>query len=101
MTAEEMVYEIDKMCKKYNVRVGYWLAGGCEWNLDTKEIAKFFTRGSDIVIQGLAGSGINGNWGTRYSHDKWVIPVEILSDPDFQDEFEQEFVSRLLQGTFL
>lgn len=96
-----MVYEIDRVCKKYNVRVMYWHPVGYGWNLDTKEFAKLFTPGCDINIQGLAGKGINGKWGTTFLHNRWVIPVEILSNPDFQDEFEQELVGRLLQRTFL
>lgn len=96
-----MVYEIDRVCKKYNVRVKYWHSIGYGWKLKTKKFAKLFTPGSEINIVGLAGEGISGEWGTRYSYNEWVIPVEILSNPDFQDEFEQELVGRLLQRTFL
>lgn len=68
MTPKQMIYEIDRVCKKYSVRVRYYEYGpGGTWGLTVDQFAELFTPGSDINIQGLAARGVNGNWGTRYS----------------------------------
>jgi hypothetical protein len=102
MTAEEMLDKIEGLCQQHNLTFRYWQLskGWCESREHVNMGKSPFNDNADMNIEGLSPRIPDSKWNLKYNNC-WVIPIENLSDPEFQAEFEDEFHARLLYSAFL